>query len=245
MNKLELERKKNRILYRELFFEADKTFKEQLNKLKENFSCPENCSSKGKNSSCKDFPNSFIDILPDNCSFKDWQKLCIEKIKNEIEPDLQKKAAEIINYRYEFKCKRTGTCCKLACSEYSYDELKQKAQNGDNFAEQFTSVFIPYKSLGEAREVFSDYVDLVLETLESDEKIYFYHCPNITKDNVCTIYEKRPQICRDFPDNPLSILPPVCGFYEWKEEVMVASMMLHAMTYIYKFYLEKIEEAVC
>ena len=84
-------------------------------------------------------------------------------------------------------------------------------------------------------------MDLVVQTLDSDEKIYFYHCPHITDDNVCTIYEKRPQICSDFPDNPLSILPPVCGFYEWKEEVMVASMTLHAMTYIYKFYLEKIE----
>ncbi len=335
MNKLEQERKKNRVLYRELFYEADKTFKEQLNKLKENFSCL-NCNSccrirysnlspleifqlskeeeaisseyikifipygaeeffsyeknneitvelnnksalaaskdyvnkilskseepvyfyfckylddnkacidKEKSSLCRSFPNSVTAILPNNCGFSGWQRLCMDKIKNEIEPDLKIKAAEILAYRNNFSCSRTGTCCRLACSEYSYEELKQKAQNGDVFAGEFTGVFIPYTSIEEAGEIFPDYVNLVLETLDTGESIYFYHCPHITEDNFCTIYEKRPNICRDFPDNPLSILHPSCGFYDWKEEVMVASLTLHAMTYIYKFYLEKIGDS--
>jgi len=335
MNKLDLERKKNRILYRELFFEADKTFKEQLNKFKKDFPCakchscckiryspfsPEEifalskqedvisqeymklftpygadefftyeqdneipvefnnkkalesdntyvktvlskslepvyfyfckhldenkCNYKEKSFLCDNFPNSVTTILPENCSFKDWQKFCTDKIKNEIEPDIYVKAEEIKNYSKNFNCDRCATCCNLACSEYSYEELKQKAQNGDEFAKQFTSIFIPYKSLDEAREIFPDYVDLVKQTLDKDENIYFYHCPHLSKDKTCSNYEQRPEICRDFPDNPLCILPTTCGFYEWKEEVMVASMTLHAMTYIYKFYLEKIESVL-
>lgn len=239
MNKLELERKKNRILYRELFFEADKTFKEQLYKLKGDISCSKCCPD------CEIKLDAFVTTaFPENCSFREWQKICIEKIKTEIAPDIYQKIADIENYRHNFNCSRCATCCNLACSEYSYEELKQKAQQGDVFAGQFTSVFIPYKNLDEAREIFPDYVDLVKETLDEDESIYFYHCPHLTEDDTCSRYEDRPDICRDFPENPLSILPPTCGFYEWKEEVMVAAMMLHAMSYIYKFYQEKIEEVM-
>lgn len=331
MNQLDLERKKNRILYRELFFEADKTFKEQLNKLKKDFSCSQchscckirysqlspseifelskqedvvsqeylrlfipygtdnsfsyeknNLISIEKNNQkaleadnnyyvdtilymslepvyfyfcrylkekecseesflCKSFPTSVTTILPEKCSFKDWQKHCADKIKNEIAPDIYVKASEIKEYGHNFNCNNCATCCNLACSEYSYEELRQKAQKGDEFAKQFTSIFIPYKTIDEAREIFPDYVDLVKQTLDKDENIYFYHCPNLSSEKTCTIYEKRPEICRDFPDNPLCILPTTCGFHEWKEEVMVASMTLHAMTYIYKFYLDKIE----
>ena len=43
---------------------------------------------------------------------------------------------------------------------------------------------------------------------------YFYHCPRVTKDNRCPDYENRPQICRDFPDNPLAFLPLSCGFMD-------------------------------
>jgi len=333
MNKLDLERKKNRVLYRELFYEADKTFKEQLNKFKSDFTCSKclscckirysqyspadifelskqedvisqeyikffipygadklfsyqnnneinielnnkqaleidnnytgsvlsksfepiyfyfcryldenkKCICNEKSFLCDNFPNFVTTILPESCSFREWQTLCIDKIKNEIEPDIYVKVAEIQQYSNNFKCNRCATCCNLACSEYSLEELKLKAQNGDEFAKQFTSVFIPYNTLDEAREIFPDYVDLVKQTLDEDENIYFYHCPHLTSDKTCSNYDERPGICRDFPDNPLSILPTICGFYEWKEEVMVASMTLHAMTYIYKFYLEKIE----
>jgi len=335
MNKLEQERKKNRVLYRELFYHADKTFKEQLNKLKENFSCTncgvccqmryselspseiyqfsqegdalsleyskifipygadknfkyeknckislevnnnhakqttlnyvsdillkspvpvyfyfcktfdkdKNCTAKEQNSLCSRFPDSVTTILPEQCVYKNWQKLCLDKIKNEIEPELQTKISQILTYKNEFSCKRTGTCCRLACSEYSYEQLKQKAAAGDNFAQEFTSIFVQYETLEEASKIFPDYVELVIDTLDSDEKIYFYHCPHVTDDNVCTIYEKRPGICKSFPDNPLSILPPICGYFPWKEETMVASMTLHAMTYIYNFYYDKIFSA--
>jgi len=191
MNKLDLERKKNRILYRELFYEADKTFKEQLHKFKGDFSCSKcrscckirysqlspadifelsqqedvisqeyikffipygsdksfnyqknniisielnnkqaleadnkytdtilskslepvyfyfcknfdnknKCICEEKNLLCKTFPSSVTTILPENCSFRGWQKLCTDKIKNEIAPDIYLKADEIKKFR--------------------------------------------------------------------------------------------------------------------------------------------------
>ncbi len=328
-------KKKNKILYRELFFQADKTFKEQLNKFKKDFFCSKclscckirysqfspqdlyelskqddvisseyikffipyaatddfsyeannnisidinnkkaketdenyvkniltklnepiyfyycrhlngnKCLGSDKSFICDNFPNSITTILPEKCSFKEWQKVCIKKIKNEIEPDIFLKIKQIQDYGSTFSCNGCATCCNLACSEYSIEELKTKALNGDEFARQFTSIFIPYKTLDDAREIFPDYVDIVKQTFDKDENIYFYHCPHLSEDKRCSIYDKRPDICRDFPDNPLSILPTTCGFYDWKEEVMVAAMTLHAMSYIYKFYQDKIEAVI-
>jgi len=335
MNTLESERKNNRVLYRKIFFEADKAFKQQLLKLKSDFKCAEcrkccelrysnlspsqiyelslqgdetsqefmtlfipygeektfdyaqnaeispqknieaafkfnknyvlkvlnncgqevyfyfcrnfaekNCACTKKLSLCEEFPANANTILPDGCSFKDWQKLCIDTIESEISKDVSKKIFDIQDYGKSFSCNRCATCCNLACSEFSYEELKQKASSGDNFAKQFTSVFIPYESIAEARKIFPEYVELVEKTMDIDEKIYFYHCPHLSTENLCTNYENRPEICRDFPDNPLSILPPTCGFCKWKDEVMPDAMTLHAMTYIYNFYLEKIKQAV-
>ncbi len=192
---------------------------------------------------CKGFPQSVSTILPSNCSYKNWQQAALAKINDEISKDILLKLKEIDLYRENFSCKQTGTCCRLASSEFSYEELKLKAQNGDNFAGQFTSVFVPYENLETARSVFPEFVDMVLSTLKG-EKVNFYHCKYIKDDNLCPIYDERPQICKDFPDNPLSILPPNCGFCEWKEDVNVASMLLHALIEISGFYCEKIKNAM-
>lgn len=205
MNKLESERTQNKVLYRELFVQADKTFKEQLNKLKENITClncsdcceirysklspseiyklsleedvvsheyikdfvpygadnsfdyknnlnfsielnnklaleinkdytshilekaPEpvyfyfcrhfdknnkcECALKEKSFMCNDFPNSVTTVLSEKCGYANWQKLCVDKITKEIRYDIKTKINEIIDYRKNFSCKRTGTCC--------------------------------------------------------------------------------------------------------------------------------------
>jgi len=336
MNKLDLENKKNRLLYRELFLKANEGFKEQINSLKVNSFCKNqkicckvrytglspaeiyslsqeednisveyvrlfvpygasdafnyeknnqidldlnnklaaqvhksyvksvlsklpgpvyfyHCRHIGQNNKCTltggksilcKFPTSITTLLPEECGYQDWQKQAVEKIKNEISRDILVKLNEIEKYRQTFKCQKTGTCCRLASSEFSYEELKHKAQNGDNFARQFTSVFIPYDSIEKAREIYSEYIDMVEARLDADEKIYFYHCPYVTDENLCSIYENRPQICREFPNNPLAILPANCGFHEWKDEVLVASMLLHAIIEITEFNLQKIEAAL-
>lgn len=147
---------------------------------------------------------------------------------------------KILEYRKNFSCACCGACCKLACSEFSPDELKQKAQNNDNFAKQFLSVFVPYKNEEEAQKVYPEYFEL-LKIKASDEKVYFYHCPKVTENNRCPDYENRPQICKDFPDNPLSFLPKNCGYTKWKEEVENTALKLHAMFEIVDFYKAKLK----
>ncbi|MEI7475627.1 MAG: YkgJ family cysteine cluster protein [bacterium] len=191
-----------------------------------------------------DFPSSIQTILPKDCSYRNWQKLALDKIKSDVSKDIYQKLQDIEKYRQTFTCKRTGCCCKLASSEFSYEELKEKAKKGDKFAIQFTSVFIPYKNIEEVRTLFPEYIDFVNEHLDSDEQVHFYHCPHVTDDNLCSRYEERPQICRDFPNNPLSILPLSCGYREWKDEVMVAAMFMHALIEIVEFQKEKIDFAL-
>lgn len=168
---------------------------------------------------------------------KDLQKF----LNEDIPKDVKRKWMQMSSYRDNFNCVGCATCCKLACSEFSYDELKQKAQNGDNFATQFTSVFIPYEDENEPKKIYPEYFELLQEKLEG-EKVYFYHCPKLTEENRCSDYENRPQICRDFPDNPLSLLPSACGFCQWKSEVEPTALMLHSMLEIVGFYKEKLKK---
>ena len=167
-----------------------------------------------------------------------WQKDVLKMFEDDISKEIHRKWMEILAYRSQFSCIGCGTCCKLACSEFSPEELRLKAENGDNFATQFLSVFVPYNSKEEAREIYPEYIKM-LEDNKEDE-VYFYHCPKLTECNRCSDYGNRPQICRDFPDNPLALLPKSCGYVKWKEEVEPIALMLHSMLEIIDYYKEKI-----
>ena len=160
-------------------------------------------------------------------------------LENDISHEIYDKWQEILKFRENYECKGCATCCNLACSEFSPEELKKRAENGDNFAKQFTSIFIPYESKEEARMVYPEYIELLEENISDD--VYFYHCPKLTNCKRCSDYENRPDICRHFPDNPLCILPKSCGFYEWREEVLPIVLMLHAMMEIIGYYKSKIK----
>ena len=140
------------------------------------------------------------------------------------------------------KCNCCGLCCKFAVSEFSYEQLKQKANNGDKFAAQFVTTFVPYNDLNDVKNVCPEYVNLLEDFKESD--CYFYHCPKVTEDNKCSDYENRPQICRDYPDNPLQILPKSCGFCDWKLQLESVSLKLNAEIEIINFYITKIKESI-
>ncbi len=170
-----------------------------------------------------------------------WQTAVLKMFEDDISKDIIKKWAEILAYRDNFKCKGCAVCCNLACSEFSPEELKQKALSGDNFANQFLGIFVPYNSKDEASKIYPDYIKLLDDTIT--DPVYFYHCPKLSECKRCTDYENRPQICRNFPDNPLSVLPDSCGFYEWKREVEPVALMLHAMVEIMDYYKQKIELA--
>lgn len=211
--------------YRSIF--KDST--EALNKLIEEIR-PENVSG------------DLFDKYDKNSDGQRWQLAAIELLKGEVSKNIFRKLNEILAYRSQFKCVGCATCCNLACSEFSPEELAQKAKNGDKFATQFLSVFIPYESKEEARKIYPEYIELLEENGENE--VYFYHCPKLTKDKRCSDYENRPQICRDFPDNPLSILPKSCGYKAWKDEIEPIALMLHSMIEIIDFYTAKLEELI-
>lgn len=168
-----------------------------------------------------------------------WQKAVLEMFEKDISPEIYRKWKEILDYRENFHCKGCATCCNLACSEFSPEELRNKAASGDKFATQFLSVFVPYETKDEAEKIYPEYLQLLSDTI--DENVYFYHCPKLTECKRCSDYENRPEICRVFPDNPLSILPESCGFYKWRQEVEPVALMLHSMVEIIDYYREKIK----
>ncbi len=176
--------------------------------------------------------------FPDGSDGKRWQSEVLDMLENDVSKEVYRKFRELLAYRNTFNCVGCATCCNLACSEFSPEELKRRAENGDNFAKQFTSIFIPYESKEDARKIYPEYIQMLEENKE--DEVYFYHCPKLTKDNKCSDYENRPQICRDFPDNPLSILPVSCGYKKWKDEVEPVTLMLHSMIEIVQYYKENI-----
>lgn len=152
-----------------------------------------------------------------------------------------KRQLKVLENRKNYACSGCASCCKLACSEFSPQELEQKAQNGDNFANQFISVFVPYEKEEDARKIYPEYFEL-LKKEKADVGVYFYHCPKVTVDNRCPDYDNRPQICKDFPDNPIGFLPKACGYKKWKEDSEQEALEVHALLEIIDFYKEKIKE---
>lgn len=185
-----------------------------------------------------DLKGDIFDEFPKNTEGQKWQQAALTLLDKDISKEVYRKFQEVLAYRNNFRCVGCATCCNLACSEFSPDELKEKAANGDKFAKQFMSIFIPYNTKEEARKIYPEYIKLLEDNKE--EKVYFYHCPKLTKENRCSDYENRPQICRDFPDNPLSLLPKSCGYKRWKEEIEPVTLMLHSMVEIIQYYKENI-----
>lgn len=218
---------------------------DKITKLRKNYreifvTCGEEIEKRIDTVKPKGFDGEFFRKYEPDTTGYEWQKQALILLNNDISKEIYRKLNEILAYRSQFKCIGCATCCKLACSEFSPEELKQKADNGDNFAGQFLSVFVPYKSKEEARKIYPEYIELLKENGEND--VYFYHCSKVTEDNRCSDYENRPQICRDFPDNPLSILPKACGYNEWKEEIEPIALMLHSMLEIVDYYKTKLDE---
>ncbi len=179
-----------------------------------------------------------FETYPENSDGDKWQKAVLDMLLNDISKEILEKWTKVLAYRKEFHCKGCATCCNLACSEFSPEELQEKARNGDNFATQFTSIFVPYNTREEAEKIYPEY----LAMLEGKGEVYFYHCPKLNECKRCSDYENRPQICRTFPDNPLDILPESCGYYPWKQEVEPVVLMLHSMVEIIEYYKEKIPQ---
>lgn len=210
-----------RTMYREIFWESSGAIKERIEELK-----PLN------------FEGDIFDKFEENSIGRQWQNAVIEMFDNDISREIFEKWQKILAYRENFQCLGCATCCNLACSEYSHEELQAKAENGDNFAQQFTQIFVPYNTKEDAKKIYPEYIEMLSKNVNGS--VYFYHCPKLTSDKRCSDYENRPDICRHFPDNPLDILPKSCGFYQWRQEVLPTAMTLHSMIEIISYYKEKI-----
>jgi len=182
-------------------------------------------------------------------NYREIFQQCFEEIRenlrpgyfeNELLPYVKSELDNVKRSRVSFNCAGCGACCRFAVSEFSPSQLYEKAKSGDIFASQFVKTFIPYKFQNEAREVFPEYVDMLEK--QANSEYYFYHCPKVTKDNRCPDYENRPQICRDFPDNPIAFLPKNCSFLPWKLKSEPVLLKLNAIMEIINFYKKELEE---
>lgn len=128
---------------------------------------------------------------------------------------------KIVGMHPQGLCKKCGKCCRVvANNNYSYRQLQNMADDGNEYAKDFIKLFEPYPSIDAAREVDSAVVDNIIARLKADgmydeNDITFYHCRYITEDNLCSIYEERPTLCKQCPSSGWVITPPGCGFESW------------------------------
>ena len=118
-------------------------------------------------------------------------------------------------------CLKCGKCCRLAVPQLLYDELKEMKDSGNKEAEAFLSVFVPYGSWQDAKHALPDHFEKIVKTLSLDknfelDKVTFYHCKYVTEDNLCPIYDSRPNCCKIAPANGWSVFPPECGYEGWQ-----------------------------
>lgn len=220
--------------YEQIFIEAAESIRKELDTIKPQNPC-EGCSNKDCKIVKKDI---FAPYPPNGCKLREWQMQAITYLTGDYRTKLKSAYKAIMDKKANYECNECAACCMLAVSEYSYEQLKQKAMRGDKFSEDFVSVFVPYDSEEEARDVNPEYFEL-LNALVEEDKIYYYYCPKL-KNNLCSIYEERPNICKDYPHNPLKLLPSQCSYNEWRNEVSHQAMLLKAKTDIIAFYKEKL-----
>ncbi|MDR1326904.1 MAG: YkgJ family cysteine cluster protein [Heliobacteriaceae bacterium] len=127
---------------------------------------------------------------------------------------------KFINERPQELCKMCGRCCRVATGAQPYAQILKLAQEGNQGAVDFLSLFEPYPSVEAAREADNLIVDNIIRHYRGDD-LTFYHCKYLLEDNLCGKYEARLPVCRCFPSSPWAVVPPGCGFEGylfWKQE---------------------------
>lgn len=166
--------------------------------------------------------------------------------------------------RDSIDCGQCGVCCRVASSEFTYDELREQAKAGDVFAEQFTRVFLPYPSLEDAKVAYPNVIAAMakesgqdsstenkpsntpteLEANQPKEKtLSVYHCPYVGEDNKCTLYgdPKRPALCESYPENALVFVADECAWSDWKQTYHSDTVKAHAMLAVCQTYTQRIQ----
>jgi len=125
-----------------------------------------------------------------------------------------------LSVRPQELCHMCGRCCRVVTTSKPYDELLRLQAEGDSGACEFLKIFEPYPSIDAARAIDRELVDNIIQMLSRDgnfdeETTTFYGCKYLQDNNLCGIYEERPELCRHCPSTPWSIVPPGCGFEGW------------------------------
>lgn len=217
--------------YADIFMAAANSIRASIEKFKPEKPC-DTCKIK-----CGIDKVDIFSDFPVGCPYKDWQAQTLSFLNGEYKQKLKNTLQTLLDKREDYSCSECGDCCKLAVSEYSYEQLKQRAYKGDKYSQDFISVFVPYKTEEEAKLANPEFFEAV--DVISTEKAYFYYCPKV-KNNLCSDYENRPDVCKNYPNNPLKLLHAHCSYNEWRKEVVKTAMMLRAKDDIIAFYKEKL-----
>lgn len=228
--------------YREIFTLAQDQIHHQLHALRQDYTCAH----------CNSHPtvddSVWFSSLPADCEFRCWQTHAIQWLDETLGKSLVTQLKRIEAYRNTFSCHQCGACCRLAHTDVDYPTLQAQAQAGDSFAQQFTSVFLPYESREAARKQFPELVDAVLnEVNEPDEpRVFFHHCPYVGEDNRCTLYgnPKRPALCSSYPETPLTFIQAKCGWAPWKVETYSPTLQVHASLALAQDLSQKLQQAL-
>lgn len=184
------------------------------------------------------------------------KKLSLFKNKKEIKEYLQntlldtilrdeKKIREAFN---KIKCANCGVCCRLAISEFPPEILLNKAKAGDIVSKSFIETFEIYENNKPPEDLLEKLPSSFRHDANTISNVYFYHCKKVEfKDGryFCPIYEKRPDICKNYPDTPLENLPKTCAYNIWKDENETAAMFIKALNDIRKLYLDELLKEEC
>ena len=125
-----------------------------------------------------------------------------------------------LNKRPQELCHMCGKCCRVVTTSIPYDKLLELQNNGDKAACDFLGIFVPFKTIEDAKKADCGTVENIIAQLKADNnynesQITFYTCKYLQDDNKCSIYEKRPTLCRHCPSTPWAIVPPGCGLAGW------------------------------
>ena len=220
--------------YKEIFTESAKMIRAEIDKFKPQNEC------KFCTIPCEIQNPDIFSEFPPNCPYGNWQITSLAFLTNEYTNKLRTTKKRIMEKKNEFSCNKCGACCKLAISAYNPMQLKQRALRGDKFAREFSAIYVPYESEDMAEAICPEYYNKLKDYMDENERLYFYYCSKLGSDNLCSDYENRPDICKDFPYSPLTTLPDECGYAAWHEAARKLAMSIKAREDLIAFYKEKL-----
>lgn len=227
--------------YRTLLGHAKTDLLQQFERLRQAFRC----------ASCIDVSTeTLLRATHPGCGYTPWRQQVLEILEQHLGRELVEKLAEIRAECDRVTCGRCGACCRMASSEYDWVTLSEKARQGDDFARQFTRVFLPYTSVEAARQANASMVEDVLATAgvspDSGKTVYFYHCPYIDEDNRCTLFNdpRRPAMCGSYPETPLTFVSRQCAWKPWQEAHHSDTLLVHGLTELCQHWASQVRAAL-